>query len=43
MSMIQLPSRELDRDATAVYAHLFQALGEPTRLAVLQHLARGEH
>lgn len=41
--MIQLPPRELDQEATAVYAHLFQALGEPTRLAVLQHLARGEH
>lgn len=26
-----------------MYAHLFHALGEPTRLAVLQHLAWGEH
>jgi len=33
----------LDPDATAVYAHLFDALGDPTRLAVLQHLASGEH
>lgn len=33
----------IDEDATAIYAHLFQALGEPTRLAVVQHLARGEH
>ncbi|PZQ89506.1 MAG: ArsR family transcriptional regulator [Leifsonia xyli] len=33
----------LDAAATAVYAHLFQALADPTRLAVLQHLASGEH
>ncbi|MEI3866380.1 metalloregulator ArsR/SmtB family transcription factor [Microbacterium sp. CCNWLW134] len=33
----------LDIDATEVYAHLFDALGDPTRLAVLQHLASGEH
>lgn len=33
----------LDSEATAVYAHLFDALGDPTRLAVLQHLASGEH
>ncbi|KSU51617.1 MULTISPECIES: ArsR/SmtB family transcription factor [Microbacterium] len=33
----------LDSRATAVYAHLFDALGDPTRLAVLQHLASGEH
>lgn len=33
----------LDPHATAVYAHLFDALGDPTRLAVLQHLASGEH
>ena len=33
----------LDPDATAVYAHLFDALGDPTRLAVLPHLASGEH
>lgn len=36
-----LPS--LDARATTAYAHLFQALSEPTRLAVLQHLASGEH
>lgn len=33
----------LDEVATAAYAHLFQALADPTRLAVLQHLASGEH
>ena len=33
----------LDDDATAAYAHLFQGLADPTRLAVLQHLASGEH
>src|SRR5690625_4782789 len=29
--------------ATRAYAHLFQALADPTRLAVVQHLASGEH
>lgn len=29
--------------ATGVYAHLFHALGDGSRLAVLQHLATGEH
>lgn len=33
----------LDEQVTGVYAHLFQALGDRTRLAVLQHLATGEH
>lgn len=33
----------LDERATAAHAHLFQALADPTRLAVLQHLASGEH
>ena len=37
----ELPT--LDARATASYAHLFQALSEPTRLAVVQHLASGEH
>jgi DNA-binding transcriptional ArsR family regulator len=41
--MMDAMPRRLDERATAVYAHLFQALGEPTRLAVLQHLAWGEH
>ncbi|TFF04411.1 ArsR/SmtB family transcription factor [Cellulosimicrobium funkei] len=35
--------RELDVAATAVYAELFHALSEPTRLAIVQHLAVGEH
>ncbi len=43
MTMIDATPRHLDEEATAVYAHLFQALGEPARLAVLQHLAWGEH
>lgn len=33
----------VDERATAAYAHLFQALADPTRLAILQHLASGEH
>ena len=33
----------IDERATEVYAHLFQALADPTRLAVLQHLSSGEH
>lgn len=33
----------LDDLATEAYAHLFQALADPTRLAILQHLASGEH
>ena len=33
----------LDDLATEAYAHLFQAFAEPTRLAILQHLASGEH
>lgn len=33
----------LDETATASYAHLFHGLADPTRLAVLQHLATGEH
>ncbi|RKQ36865.1 ArsR/SmtB family transcription factor [Kocuria tytonis] len=41
ISPTELPA--LDARATAAYSHLFQALGEPTRLAVLQHLASGEH
>lgn len=32
-----------DESATRSYAHLFQALADPTRLAVVQHLASGEH
>jgi len=33
----------IDRAATTAFAHLFQALSDPSRLAVLQHLASGEH
>ena len=33
----------LDPGATEAYAHLFQAFADPTRLAVVQHLATGEH
>ena len=43
MAINRDPMMELDAQATNVYAHLFQALGDPTRLAVLQHLANGEH
>ena len=32
-----------DESATRSYAHLFQALADPTRLAVVQHLASGAH
>lgn len=41
--MNYLPGSEFDQEATETYAHLFQALGEPTRLTVLQHLATAEH
>ena len=43
MAMNEPGSGGLDERATAAYAHLFQALGDPTRLALLQHLAYGEH
>lgn len=43
MAMEPLQVTALDTSATEVYAHLFDALGDPTRLAVLQHLASGEH
>lgn len=33
----------IDEAATTAYAHLFQALAEPTRLAIVQHLASGPH
>ncbi|WP_405216504.1 ArsR/SmtB family transcription factor [Agrococcus sp. Ld7] len=35
--------RELDVEATEAFAHLFQALADPSRLSVLQHLSLGEH
>ena len=34
---------DVDAAATATYADLFDALSDPTRLAILQHLATGEH
>lgn len=43
MTMNREFSSHLVDDATETYAHLFQALGEPSRLTVLQHLATGEH
>lgn len=36
-------SSVLDDFATQAYAHLFQAFADPTRLAIVQHLASGEH
>ncbi|MPV49221.1 metalloregulator ArsR/SmtB family transcription factor [Pseudactinotalea sp. HY160] len=33
----------VDEAATVAYAHLFQALAEPARLEIVQHLASGEH
>ena len=32
-----------DREASAVFARLFHALSEPSRLTILQHLSTGEH
>lgn len=43
MTMIDREAGSLDEAATAAYAHLFQAFAEPTRLAIVQHLASGEH
>ncbi|WP_347125457.1 metalloregulator ArsR/SmtB family transcription factor [Microbacterium sp. SY138] len=43
MAMNERAAERLDESAGEVYAHLFQALAEPTRLAILQHLASGEH
>lgn len=36
-------SSVFDEVATQAYAHLFQAFAEPRRLAILQHLASGDH
>ena len=41
MAMIQEKGATLDEVATVAYAHLFQAFAEPTRLAIVQHLASG--
>lgn len=43
MAISAVESEPLDEVATAAYAHLFQALAEPTRLTLVQHLASGEH
>ncbi|WP_199832495.1 ArsR/SmtB family transcription factor [Gordonia iterans] len=43
MAMIDGGAVPIDEVSTAAYAHLFQALAEPTRLAIVQHLASGEH
>ncbi|UPO77885.1 metalloregulator ArsR/SmtB family transcription factor [Arthrobacter sp. Helios] len=43
MAIIKQGLAPLDDAATAAYAHLFQAFAEPTRLAIVQHLASGEH
>lgn len=43
MAMNEQVPPPVDEVATAAYAHLFQALAEPTRLAIVQHLASGEH
>lgn len=42
MTILQ-QQRELDAEATAAFAHLFQAFADPSRLSVLQHLSSGEH
>lgn len=41
--MITSESDRVDAAATEAYAHLFHALADPTRLAIVQHLAFGEH
>ena len=41
MAMDTLPT--LDDLATAAHAHLFSALADPKRLALVQHLTYGEH
>lgn len=43
MTMNVQEDRSLDARATAAYAHLFQALADPTRLSIVQHLTFGEH
>lgn len=34
---------QIDDVATRTYAHLFDALADPTRLAIVQHLSGGRH
>lgn len=36
-------SAQLAGPDTDVFAHLFQALADPTRLAIVQHLTLGDH
>lgn len=43
MAIIPESALPIDDVATAAYSHLFQAFAEPTRLAIVQHLASGEH
>ncbi len=44
MTILERPSRpQIDRVATGAFADLFHALSDATRLALLQHLAFGEH
>lgn len=40
---IDLREVAVDPAATSTFARLFHALSDPTRLAILQHLAGGEH
>lgn len=40
---IKTEGSAIDTGATSVYARLFHALSDPNRLAILQHLALGEH
>lgn len=42
-SMTMNQARSVDDIATRAYAHLFQAFADPKRLAIVQHLAFGEH
>lgn len=43
VAITEFPTVVVDQEATAAYAHLFQAVADPTRLGVLQHLSSGEH
>ncbi|OAN40948.1 ArsR/SmtB family transcription factor [Microbacterium sp. H83] len=43
MTMIDRSFSSVDSEATDAYAHLFHAFADSTRLAIVQHLASGEH
>lgn len=43
MAIIQGVEQPIDIPSTKAYAHLFHTLGDPTRLAIVEHLASGEH